>query len=432
MVELRVCRANRISGEITVPGDKSISHRAVMLASVSEGITQLEGFSPGKDCLSTVRCFKQMGVHIEDSGPGKVRIHGAGLYGLKEPENILDAGNSGTTMRLLLGILAGQPFFSVVTGDDSLRQRPMDRVITPLRLMGAEIWGRKQGSRAPVAVSASGKLQPIKYSSPIPSAQVKSAVLLCGLFAEGQTTVSEPVLSRDHTERMLDWFGADVQRYDDGRTVSIKGRPVLRAGQIKIPGDISSAAFFIAAGCLLPGSEMLIANVGINPTRSGIIRTFKEMGADITLLNKREECGEPVADVLVRQAPLHSVEISGRHLPSLIDEIPILAVAATQAEGTTVIRDAAELRFKETDRIKAIALELGRMGAAIKETPDGLIIEGPVPLKGTVCLSHGDHRIAMSLAIAGLVAEGETIIQDSGIIEISFPGFREKLEQFLS
>ena len=333
MVELRVCRANRISGEITVPGDKSISHRAVMLASVSEGITQLEGFSPGKDCLSTVRCFKQMGVHIEDSGPGKVRIHGAGLYGLKEPENILDAGNSGTTMRLLLGILAGQPFFSVVTGDDSLRQRPMDRVITPLRLMGAEIWGRKQGSRAPVAVSASGKLQPIKYSSPIPSAQVKSAVLLCGLFAEGQTTVSEPVLSRDHTERMLDWFGADVQRYDDGRTVSIKGRPVLRAGQIKIPGDISSAAFFIAAGCLLPGSEMLIANVGINPTRSGIIRTFKELGADITLLNKREECGEPVADVLVRQAPLHSVEISGRHLPSLIDEIPILAVAATQAEG---------------------------------------------------------------------------------------------------
>jgi 3-phosphoshikimate 1-carboxyvinyltransferase len=431
-VELRVCRANRISGEITVPGDKSISHRAVMLASISEGITRVQGFSPGKDCLSTVRCFKQMGVHIEDTGPGEVRIHGAGLYGLKEPEDILDAGNSGTTMRLLLGILAGQPFFSVVTGDHSLRRRPMDRVINPLRLMGAEIWGRNQGSLAPVAVSASEKLLPIEYSSPIPSAQVKSAVLLCGLFTEGLTTVSEPVLSRDHTERMLGWFGADVHRYGDGRTVSIKGRPVLRGGQLKIPGDISSAAFFIAAGCLLPGSEILIANVGINPTRSGIIRTLKEMGADIALLNKREECGEPVADLLVRQAPLHSVEISGRHLPSLIDEIPILAVAATQAEGTTVIRDAAELRFKETDRIKAIALELGRMGAAIKETPDGLIIEGPVPLKGTVCLSHGDHRIAMSLAIAGLVAEGETIIQDSGIIEISFPGFREKLEQFLS
>jgi 3-phosphoshikimate 1-carboxyvinyltransferase len=431
-VELRVCRANRISGEITVPGDKSISHRAVMLASISEGITRVQGFSPGKDCLSTVRCFKQMGVHIEDTGPGEVWIHGAGLYGLKEPEDILDAGNSGTTMRLLLGILAGQPFFSVVTGDHSLRRRPMDRVINPLRLMGAEIWGRNQGSLAPVAVSASEKLLPIEYSSPIPSAQVKSAVLLCGLFTEGLTTVSEPVLSRDHTERMLGWFGADVHRYGDGRTVSIKGRPVLRGGQLKIPGDISSAAFFIAAGCLLPGSEILIANVGINPTRSGIIRTLKEMGADIALLNKREECGEPVADLLVRQAPLHSVEISGRHLPSLIDEIPILAVAATQAEGTTVIRDAAELRFKETDRIKAIALELGRMGAAIKETPDGLIIEGPVPLKGTVCLSHGDHRIAMSLAIAGLVAEGETIIQDSGIIEISFPGFREKLEQFLS
>jgi 3-phosphoshikimate 1-carboxyvinyltransferase len=431
-VELRVCRANRISGEITVPGDKSISHRAVMLASISEGITRVQGFSPGKDCLSTVRCFKQMGVHIEDTGPGEVWIHGAGLYGLKEPEDILDAGNSGTTMRLLLGILAGQPFFSVVTGDHSLRRRPMDRVINPLRLMGAEIWGRNQGSLAPVAVSASEKLLPIEYSSPIPSAQVKSAVLLCGLFTEGQTTVSEPVLSRDHTERMLGWFGADVHRYGDGRTVSIKGRPVLRGGQLKIPGDISSAAFFIAAGCLLPGSEILIANVGINPTRSGIIRTLKEMGADIALLNKREECGEPVADLLVRQAPLHGVEISGRHLPSLIDEIPILAVAATQAKGTTVIRDAAELRLKETDRIKAVALELGRMGASITETPDGLIIEGPVSLKGTVCLSHGDHRIAMSLAIAGLIAEGETIIRDSGIIEISFPGFREKLEQVLS
>lgn len=430
-MEILVNRAERLSGQIKVPGDKSISHRAVMLGSLSEGLTHLRGFLNGQDCLSTVRCFQQMGVEIERPAPCEVLIHGRGLDGLEEPKDVLDAGNSGTTMRLMLGILAGQAFFSVITGDSSLRRRPMDRVITPLRLMGADIWGRKQGTLAPVCVCGTEKLLNLTYYSPVSSAQVKSAILLAGLFAPKQTTVMEPVLSRDHTERMLQWFGADVSKADSGRTVRVAGRPLLKGKQIVIPGDISSAAFFIVAGTIVPRSEILIDNVGINPTRSGIISILRKMGADITLLNKREECGEPVADILVRSARLHGVEISGQLVPSLIDEIPVLAVAASQAQGTTVIKNAGELRFKETDRIKTIVSELGRMGAKIEERPDGLKIEGPASLKGAVCTSWGDHRIAMAMAVAGLAAEGQTRVLESGIVEISFPGFMDKLNQLL-
>lgn len=430
-MEMRIRKADRLEGEVTVPGDKSISHRAVMLGALCEGTVHIRGFLPGEDCLSTIRCFRQMGVTIEYTGDSEVLVRGRGLHGLEEPEDVLDAGNSGTTMRLLLGILAGQPFFSVVTGDASLRRRPMERVITPLRTMGAGIWGRKGSSLAPVSVVGSEKLRALSFNSPVSSAQVKSTVLLGGLFAEGRTSVTEPTKSRDHTERMLQLLGAEVHTSEDGRTVSVRGRPILRGNEIQIPGDISSAAFFMVAGCLVPRAEIMIRNVGVNPTRRGIISILEDMGARIRLLNKKNQSGEPVADVLVQSNPLHSVSISGSMLPSLIDEIPILAVAATQAQGTTIIKEAGELRFKETDRIRTIASELCRMGAKVEETQDGLIIRGPMQLKGAICDSHGDHRIAMALAIAGLLAEGETVIQNSECVDISFPGFIDKLNEIL-
>lgn len=430
-MEMRINKAQRLQGQVRVPGDKSISHRAVMLGALCEGTTRVYGFLPGEDCLSTIRCFKQLGVRTETVGPSEITVQGVGLKGLKEPEMVLDAGNSGTTMRLMLGILAGQPFYSVVTGDASLRRRPMGRVVSPLRSMGAGIWGRQQGSLAPVTVMGPERLKAISYESPVSSAQVKSAVLLAGLFAEGETSVSEPSPSRDHTERMLKWLGADIIVSRQGHTVSLKGKPLLRGKDIMIPGDISSAAFFLIAGCLVPGSEIIINNVGINPTRDGIISVLSKMGANIQILNEKDQCGEPVADILVRSSVLNSVEISGGMLPKLIDEIPILAVAATQAKGTTVIRDAGELRFKETDRIKTISSELRRMGAKVVEQQDGLMIEGPVPLKGASCESHGDHRIAMAMAVAGLVAEGETVVSDSQCIDISFPGFRDKLNELM-
>lgn len=428
---MQVSKAEKLQGQIKVPGDKSISHRAVMLGSLGEGTTEINGFLPGADCLSTIRCFRQLGVQIEQPSPSQVLVYGRGLDGLREPDNVLDAGNSGTTMRLILGILSGQDFFSVVTGDSSLRSRPMGRVMKPLSLMGAKILGRRQNTLAPVSIAGSRDLKPIAYASPVSSAQVKSAVLLAGLFAPGKTTVIEPVPSRDHTERMLEWFGARVERAPGGRGVSVMGNPLLRGQKLEIPGDISSAAFFIVAGSLVPGSEILISNVGINPTRSGIIRVLKAMGANITLLNQRLECGESAADILVRYAPLHGIEISGEVIPTLIDEIPVLSVAATQAAGETVIRDAGELRFKETDRIRTTASELARMGAQIKETPDGLIIEGPVSLKGCHCSSHGDHRLAMALAVAGLTAEGETTVTGSESVDISFPGFLDTLKELL-
>ena len=428
---MRIVRAKRLRGEITVPGDKSISHRAVMIGSLAEGTTLVCGFLPGEDCLSTVHCFRQMGVEIKELTSSQLQIQGRGLFGLREPDNVLDAGNSGTTMRLMLGILAGQSFFSVITGDASLRNRPMDRVVLPLTTMGADIRGRKGNTLAPLCVLGKGKIKAMELPSPVASAQVKSAILLAGLFAQGKTTVIEPVQSRDHTERMLACFGADIQRANTGNSVSVTGLPSLQGRTVSIPGDISSAAFFMVAGSLVPGSEIIIKNVGTNPTRSGIIYALKDMGADISLLNERQECGEPVADILVRHAPLHGIDISGSIIPTLIDEIPALAVAATQARGTTVIRDVRELRFKETDRIKTIASELTRLGARIKEEGDSLVIEGPIPLQGNPCSSHGDHRIAMALAVAGLVAEGETQISGSESVAISFPGFMNKLDEIL-
>lgn len=431
-MEIHISKAEKLEGQVHVPGDKSISHRAVMLGSIAQGKTHVKGFLSSKDCLSTVNCFRKMGVTIEETAPAELLIYGEGLNSLKEPDNVLDAGNSGTTIRLMLGILAGQDFFSVVTGDASLRNRPMDRVIIPLSRMGAKIYGRGKNTLAPVSVTGTRELKSIAYASPVPSAQVKSAVLLAGLFTEGRTWVTEPAKSRDHTENMLKWFGADVQRSADGLTVGVQGRSLFQGTDIEIPGDISSAAFFMVAGSLVPGSEIVIVNVGISSTRMGIIHALRNMGADIILLNKRMDSGEPAADILVRTAPLKGVEISGEIIPSLIDEIPILAVAATQAEGTTIIKDAGELRFKETDRLKAVASELGRMGAHVMETSDGLIIEGPVSLKGCLCHSYGDHRIAMALAVAGLVAEGETIIKESESVSISFPGFMEKLHELLT
>jgi 3-phosphoshikimate 1-carboxyvinyltransferase len=430
-VDMRVQEVHRLSGEIRVPGDKSISHRAVMLGSLAEGTTRVTGFLPGADCQSTVACFRQMGVEISQPTSDRVVIQGRGLYSLEEPNNILDAGNSGTTMRLILGILAGQEFFSVVTGDASLRTRPLGRVIKPLRLMGADIRGRRENTLAPVSIMGRKKLTAIEFAGPVSSAQVKSAILLAGLYARGRTTISQPMPSRDHTERMLRLFGAQIETREKGTIVSITGQPVLKGQELLIPGDISSAAFFLVAGSLIPGSEVMIENVGINPTRSGILQVMQTMGADINLLRERRQCGEPVADILVRHAPLKGVEIGGTMIPSLIDEIPVLAVAATQAAGTTTFRDASELRFKETDRIKTVASELSRMGAKIIEQPDGLVIEGPTPLRGCRCHSHGDHRIAMALAVAGLTAKGETVIQESESVDISFPGFFETIKALL-
>lgn len=430
-METQINKAHRLLGQIRLPGDKSISHRAVMLGSLAEGITDISGFLPGEDCLATVRCFQQMGIEILQPSPDGVIIHGKGLNGLQEPSDILDVGNSGTTMRLMLGILAGQDFFSVVTGDASLRNRPMGRVIKPLRLMKADIRGRQQNTLAPISVVGSKRLKSIDISWEISSAQVKSAILLAGLFARGRTKVTQSMVSRDHTERMLQLFGAQIDIEEEGVSVSVTGQSVLKGQEIVIPGDISSAAFFIVAGSLVPNSEIIIENVGINPSRRGILEAMELMGADITLLKERNQSGEPVADILVKHSPLHGVKISGSQIPRMIDELPIIAVAATQAAGTTVIQDAKELRYKETDRIKAIASELSQMGASVCELPDGLIIEGPTPLHGCHCQSYGDHRIAMAVAVAGLIAEGETIIRGSECVDISFPGFFEAIGELV-
>ncbi|MGB9903679.1 MAG: 3-phosphoshikimate 1-carboxyvinyltransferase [Desulfotomaculales bacterium] len=418
--------ARSLRGVISVPGDKSISHRAVMLGALAEGETRIENFLAGEDCLATVRCFRELGVEI--SGPGEqntVVVHGRGPQGLKEPSNVLEAANSGTTLRLLTGILAGLPFFSVLTGDSSLRSRPMGRVVVPLREMGAQIWGRGGGEFAPLAVSG-GDLHGISYRLPVPSAQVKSAVLLAGLLARGETAVTETVATRDHTERLLKHFGARVQC--DGRgTVSVKGGQRLAGRPLTVPGDISSAAFFLVAAACTPDSEITVAGVGINPTRTGILDVLKEMGANLAVLNVRESGGEPVADLRVRSSSLSGTVIAGELIPRLVDEIPVLAVAAAAARGRTEIRDAAELRVKESDRLAVLAVELGKLGADIEELPDGLLIRGGRPLRGAVCQSHGDHRVAMALAVAGLLARGETVVLEEGCAAVSYPGFYDVL-----
>lgn len=428
-MDLSIAKASYLKGTIRVPGDKSVSHRALILGALSRGETLVEGFLPSEDCWSTANCLRALGVSITQAGSDTLRVVGKGLEGLREPETILDAGNSGTTMRLMLGVLAGSPFFSVLTGDSSLRRRPMARVTRPLTEMGALIWGRAGGSLAPLCVNGSGGLLPLDYRLPVASAQVKSAVLLAGLAADGVTRVSEPSISRDHTERMLGAFGAEISREDEW--ICLRGKTRLSGQKVRVPADISSAAFFLVAGLLVNRSEVRLDHVGLNPTRTGLLDVLRAMGGRIEIEPDAERSGEPVGNLWVRSSKLAAATIGGSMIPRLIDEVPVLAVAATQAEGTTVIQDAAELAVKETNRLKVMEKELSRMGAKVRATSDGLIIDGPTRLTGVECDSHGDHRVAMALAVAGLVADGVTTIHGAECISVSFPGFINTLKTLL-
>ena len=421
-----------LRGRIRIPGDKSISHRSLMLGAIAEGETVIEGILIGEDPQSTAQCFREMGVEISPLNPCRVVVRGIGLVNLQEPKTVLDAGNSGTTLRLMLGLLAAQSGkFFTVTGDASLRSRPMSRVVKPLQSMGAQIWGRQNAALAPLAVQGTA-LKPTHYHSPIASAQVKSCILLAGLLTEGETIVTEPALSRDHSERMLRAFGADLQTDPATNTVILKGPATLRGQSVIVPGDISSAAFWLVAGAIVPGADLVVENVGVNPTRTGILEVLEAMGADLTLEQERVVAGEPVADVRVRcrpgDWPLKGCRIEGDVIPRLIDEIPILAVAAAFAEGTTSIRDAAELRVKESDRLAVMAQQLSKMGAQVTEYPDGLDIVGSGTLQGAALDSFTDHRIAMSLTIAALRATGTTQIDRAEAASISYPDFFTTLD----
>lgn len=421
-----------LRGEITIPGDKSISHRSVMFGALANGTTEISNFLEGADCLSTIGCFRQMGIEIEQKEPGHLLVHGKGIHGLHAPNSTLDVGNSGTTTRLISGILSAQHFTSVLSGDDSLNSRPMGRIITPLTQMGAKIESIGGNGCAPLRIEGQSVLHGISYRSPVASAQVKSAILLAGLYAEGETSVLEPSLSRDHTELMLRQFGASISTIinpDASACISITPCRELYSQNIVVPGDISSAAYFIAAALLVPGSELLIKNVGINPTRAGMLKVCQDMGADITYLNRKEGVGEPTADLLVKYSPLHSTIIEGGMIPTLIDEIPMIAILASFAKGTTIIRDAAELKVKETDRILTVTENLSKMGGRITPTDDGMIITGGVPLCGASINPYLDHRIAMAFAVAGLAADGTTVIQDSTCVDVSYPGFFDALRQ---
>lgn len=422
---MELCSITGLKGSISVPGDKSISHRCVMLGSLARGTTTVTGFLQGADCLSSIACFRQMGITIENDRQ-TVKIHGKGLHGLSRPEGALDTGNSGTTTRLMSGILAAQPFDCVINGDASIQSRPMGRIITPLSMMGADIQSLKGNNCAPLAISG-GALTGIAYPSPVASAQVKSAILLAGLYARGETSVTEPYVSRDHTERMLKACGADIRT--DGTTVTIRPVPELYACDIQVPGDISSAAYFIAAGLIVPGSQIRLLNVGVNPTRDGILKVCRDMGADITLDNERTYGSEPAADIIVRSSRLHGATIGGSIIPTLIDELPVIAVLACFAEGTTVIKDAQELKVKESNRIDIMVENLKAMGADITATEDGMIIHGGRPLHGAAIATHGDHRVAMSFAVAGLASDGVTRLDHGGCVDISYPGFFEDLKK---
>lgn len=432
---MEIHTSHGLHGEIEIPGDKSISHRSVMFGALAKGTTEITHFLQGADCLSTIGCFRAMGIEIENT-PEKILVHGRGLHGLTAPAGTLDVGNSGTTTRLISGILSGQPFATTLSGDASLNSRPMKRIMEPLSLMGADIQSQNGNGCAPLQINhhlnpgSHPELKHIHYRSRVASAQVKSAVLLAGLYADGVTEVTEPTLSRNHTELMLNGFGANVItiNHDDGSaTASIRPCEELFARQIQVPGDISSAAYFIAAGLLVPNSELLIRNVGINPTRAGLLEVCRAMGADITYVNQTSASGEPTADLLVRSSSLHGTTIEGAIIPTLIDEIPMIAVMAAFAEGTTVIKDAAELKVKETDRIKTTTEALLAMGADVVPTEDGMIIHGGNPLHGTDINSYLDHRIAMAFSIAGLAAAGTTTIQDSRCVDVSYPEFYESL-----
>ena len=442
-----------LNGEISVPGDKSISHRAIMLGALANGETIIHNFLNSEDCIATAECFRKLGIQLMANG-SELKIFGKGLHGLSKPEEVLDAGNSGTTIRLMSGILAGQPFETTITGDPSIQKRPMLRVVEPLSKMGAKITGEKTAENVYAPLQISGrKINPIKYILPIASAQVKSAILFAGLYAIGKTIVVEQTASRDHTERMLGYFGVPIKRFNN--EISIEGGREFEGREIFVPGDVSSAAYFMVAGILIQNSKILIRNVGINPTRNGIIEILHRMGANVEVVDEEVLSGEPRGNIRVtsnekparnalpeaapslqagshgvaggRVTNLKGIEIKGSVIPKIIDEIPIIAVLATQAEGDTIIRDATELRVKESDRIKTIISELSKMGAKIDELPDGMVIHGRTKLNGAVIDSHGDHRIAMSCAIAGLIAEGETTIENTECIDTSFPGFGELL-----
>ena len=429
---MELCSITGLKGSVTVPGDKSISHRCIMFGSIADGITEVRNFLQGADCLATIRCFRSLGIEIEETD-STVTVHGKGLHGLSAPDGILDVGNSGTTTRLLSGILAGQPFESRLSGDESLNSRPMKRIIDPLTQMGARISSIPGNGCAPLHIAPSS-LHGIHYDSPVASAQVKSCILLAGLYADGETSVTEPSLSRNHTELMLREFGADIRTthaLDSTRaTASIRPCSGLYGQKITVPGDISSAAYFIAAGLIVPDSEILIENVGINPTRAGILKVCEDMGGNITLLNERTEGGEKIADILVKTSSLHGITIEGDIIPALIDEIPVIAVMAAVAEGTTVIKDAAELKVKETDRIETVTDNLKAMGCNVTPTADGMIITGG-KLRGASIHSLLDHRIAMAFSIAALVAEGTTKILDSKCVDVSYPTFYDTFEQLL-
>lgn len=409
----------KLEGEIRIPGDKSISHRAALFGGMAHGETHVTNFLLGQDCLSTLRCLKQLGVTWEREG-NEVWIRGEGMEAWSEPIDVLDAGNSGTTFRLMLGALAGSPFTVTMSGDESLRSRPMRRVADPLKQMGARIMGRREGNLAPLTMMG-GQLQGQSFQTAVASAQVKSAIILAGLRAQGETRVEEPALSRDHTERMLRGFGVDVQ--SDRTVVRVRGGGQLNGQVVSVPGDISSAAFFLVLGSLVGKGEIILPDVGINPTRTGILDVLKAMGADIELHNQMEICGEPRAELRVRPSTLKGIEISGDMIPRLIDEIPILAVAASLAEGETVIRDAAELRVKETDRIRTVVEGLSALGAKVEELPDGLRIQGQTSLNGGQASSNGDHRLAMSWAIAGMLSKEGVSVEDMAAADVSFPDF---------
>lgn len=425
MQVIKIKPAKNFKGVIAVPGDKSISHRSAIIGSITDGVVEISNFLCSADCLATLRAVQSMGVKVEGFGSPKVRIYGAGLRGLKKPSNILDLENSGTGTRLIVGLVSGCQFSAEITGDESLKKRPMLRIVEPLKKMGAEI----EGDKCPLKIQG-GRLKGIDYVSPVASAQVKSCLLIAGLLADGITSVTEPAKSRDHTERMLKYFDADIKI--DGLKVSVRGGKQLKAKPIKIPGDLSSAAFMLAGGVIVPGGYITIKNVGINPTRIAFLNVLKRMGANLEISKTPELQDEPVADITVRHSKLQGINIGVDEVPSLIDELPIIAVLASAAAGKTVVSGAKELRVKESDRIKTVADNLAKFGVAVEEKEDGWIINGGRPVKGSIVQSFGDHRIAMAMTIFGLVASGETIIEDTEWINTSFPGFMDLINKLMA
>ena len=422
---MKLTRTKGLHGTISIPGDKSISHRSIMFGSIAEGTTTIRNFLMGADCLATIDCFRSMGIAIDVSDE-VVTVHGKGLHGLTKPDKTLDVGNSGTTTRLISGILSGQDFDVTLSGDESLNSRPMKRIMTPLNAMGANITSVHNNGCAPLSIKGS-KIKAFHYDSPVASAQVKSAVLLAGLYGDGPTSVTEPAVSRNHTELMLQSFGVDVRC--EGKTATVYPPETMTGQDIVVPGDISSAAYFIVAGLITPDSQITMKHVGINPTRDGIIKVCQAMGADITLSNVQDDNGEPTADITVKSSKLHGTVIGGDLIPTLIDELPIIAVLACVAEGETVIKNAEELKVKESNRIDLMVNNLVCMGADAIATEDGMIIHGGKPLHGISINCKYDHRIAMTFSIAGINADGETVIEDAQCVDVSYPTFYDTLKQ---